>query len=110
MKSRKEYGKIFPPYKLQRNNLAMKYKIDVAFKKEILDPEARAIEQSLRKKGFSAIKNITISKTFFLELEDKSDSLEEVENLARNYLTNPLSETYAIQKIDAEQAVQGNNL
>gem|GEM_PF-6721658 len=104
MKSRKEYGKIFPPHKLQRNHVAMKYKIDVAFKKEILDPEARAVEQSLRKKGFLSIKNITIAKTFFLELEDKN-TLEDIENLARNYLTNPLSETYVIQKLDTEPSV-----
>lgn len=81
----------------------MKYKIHVAFKKEVLDPEARAVEQTLRKKGFPGLKNITISKTFSLDLDEKTTSQEEIENLARNYLTNPLSENFVIQKVSDGQ-------
>lgn len=80
----------------------MKFKINVQLKKEILDPEARAIHRALIKNGFSSLRNISVSKNFHLELEDDTDeSLKKVEDVTQKYLSNPLSETYTIKKVES---------
>lgn len=82
----------------------MKYEIKTELKKEILDPEARAIHQSLQKKGFKGLKNLAISKSFHLNFEDDTEeALKKVKELTEKHLINPLSENYAIKQIDDTQ-------
>lgn len=80
----------------------MKYNVLVELKKEILDPEARAICETLQKQGFGNLKSLSISKKFTLELEETSESsLERVKKLAREHLSNPLSENVSVTQLDS---------
>ena len=80
----------------------MKYRVEVELKKEILNPEARAVKESLQKKGLSHLKSLAISKNFIVELSDDcSDPVAELEKMAQSYLANPLSENYKISKLEA---------
>lgn len=79
----------------------MKYRVEVILKKEILNPEARAVKESLQKKGVSHLKNLAISKNFIIELSnDCADPMKELENIAQSYLANSLSENYKISKLE----------
>lgn len=76
----------------------MTYEVIVQLKQEVLDPEGRAIQESLGRLGFHALKGVTVSKRYVLDLEG-SDGEASVEKIAREYLANPVSETFQIRKL-----------
>ncbi len=76
----------------------MSFEIIVQLKKEVLDPEGRAIQETLGRLGFSALTGVTVSKRYVLELSGDGGS-ELADQIAREYLANPVSETYQIRKL-----------
>lgn len=78
----------------------MTYEVIVQLKKEVLDPEGRAIQESLGRLGFRALRGVTVSKRYVLDLEgDQGDGQAAAEKIAREYLANPVSETFQIRKL-----------
>jgi len=77
--------------------------IDVMPKKEILDPQGKAVTGSMKNLGLSEIQNIRIGKHISLEIE--ADSAEtahaKVEEACKNLLANLIMESYSfkIEKI-----------
>ena len=53
----------------------MKISIIVTFKKEVLDPQGKVIQQTLKNMGFKSIKNVRQGKYFDIEL-DETDKKE----------------------------------
>jgi phosphoribosylformylglycinamidine synthase len=49
----------------------VKISIIVTFKKEVLDPQGKVIQQTLKNMGFKSIKNIRQGKYFDIELDEK---------------------------------------
>ncbi len=78
----------------------MTYEVIVQLKQEVLDPEGRAIQESLGRLGFRALRGVTVSKRYLLELEDQDgQGKDAAEKIAREYLANPVSETFQIRKL-----------
>jgi len=80
----------------------MTYEIIVQLKKEVLDPEGRAIHETLGRLGVSEVTGVTVSKRYVVELAGREapDQLAELaDRIAREYLANPVSETYQIRKL-----------
>jgi phosphoribosylformylglycinamidine synthase len=79
----------------------MTYEIIVQLKKEVLDPEGRAIQETLGRLGFRALKGVTVSKRYVVDIDERGDAQAEklAEQVAREYLANPVSETFAIRKL-----------
>ena len=78
----------------------MNFEVIVKLKKEVLDPEGRAIQETLTRLGEKSIKAVTVSKRYVLEVEGSSPSAEElVGRVAKDYLANPVSETYEVRKL-----------
>ena len=78
----------------------MTYEVIVQLKKEVLDPEGRAIQESLGRLGFRALKGVTVSKRYVLDVEgSEADAMKMAEGIAREYLANPVSETFQIRKL-----------
>ncbi len=78
----------------------MQYEIIVQLKKEVLDPEGRAIRESLNRLGFNSLKNITVSKRYVVEIDDKSESPDNLaDQVAKEYLANPVAETYSVKRL-----------
>lgn len=79
----------------------MSFEVIVQLKREVLDPEGRAIQETLGRLGFSALKGVTVSKRYVLDIEggggDGGAGL--AEQVAREYLANPVSETYQVRKL-----------
>ncbi len=75
----------------------MNYEVIVQLKKEVLDPEGRAIQETLSRLGFSGLKQVTVSKRYVLEVAEGNDRA--IEDIAREYLANPVSETFQIRKL-----------
>lgn len=73
--------------------------IDVMPKKEILDPQGKAVTGSMKNLGLSEIQNIRIGKHISLEIE--ADSAEtanaKVDEACKNLLANLIMESYSFK-------------
>lgn len=78
----------------------MKYEVVVRLKPEVLDPEGRAIHETLTRLGHENVKDVNVSKRFEIEVDDAATDPEElVRRVADEYLANPVSQTYDIRKL-----------
>lgn len=70
--------------------------IDVMPKKEILDPQGKAVTGSMKNLGLSAIGNVRIGKHISLEVEaeDEKSAKATVELACKNLLANLIMESY----------------
>ena len=76
------------------------YEVIVRLKPEVLDPEARAIQETLTRIGFAGVKGLQVSKRYVLSIEDHgANAAGHAEQIAREYLANPVSETFQIRKL-----------
>jgi phosphoribosylformylglycinamidine synthase PurS subunit len=73
--------------------------IDVMPKKEILDPQGKAVTGSMKNLGLSEIQNVRIGKHITLEIE--ADSAEaahaKVDQACKNLLANLIMESYSFK-------------
>ena len=79
----------------------MRFEITVELKKEVLDAEGRAIRDALKRAGATHLKDVTVSKRYVIEVDPKSspDPAKYADKLARDYLANPVSETFQVKKL-----------
>ncbi len=74
----------------------IKAKIHVTLKSGILDPQGRAIRQSLETLGFSSANDVRVGK--FLEIElhenDPVQAEEQLKAMCQTLLANPVIEEY----------------
>jgi phosphoribosylformylglycinamidine synthase len=77
--------------------------IDVMPKKEILDPQGKAVTGSMKNLGLAEIQNVRIGKHISLEIEADSEEAAnaKVEQACKNLLANLIMESYSfkIQKV-----------
>jgi len=80
----------------------MKAFVHVAMKKTVLDPQGQTICRSLASLGYQGIRDVHQGKYFELELEGTTPEQArlEVEQIAREVLTNPVIEdfTYRLEE------------
>ena len=76
----------------------MKISIIVTVKKEVLDPQGKVIQQTLKNMGFKSIKNVRQGKYFDIELDetDKKEARKVAEELCKKLLANLVIEEYKI--------------
>jgi phosphoribosylformylglycinamidine synthase PurS subunit len=67
-------------------------------KEGILDPQGRAVEQSLRKLGF-AVADARVGRVVDVEVDASSadEARERVDEMCRQLLANPLIESYEVE-------------
>jgi len=77
--------------------------IDVMPKKEILDPQGKAVTGSMKNLGLTEIHNVRIGKHVSLEIEAENEEIanSKVEQACKSLLANLIMESYSftIQKI-----------
>ncbi len=80
--------------------------IDVLLKREILDPQGRAVERALPELGFGAASDVRVGKHIELDLDVEENELADVvERMCRDFVTNPVIESYRWRIIaDGERA------
>jgi len=73
--------------------------IDVMPKKEILDPQGKAVTGSMKNLGLAEIQNIRIGKHISLEIEADSETTAhaKVEEACKNLLANLIMESYSFK-------------
>lgn len=80
--------------------------IDVLLKREILDPQGRAVEEALPGLGYTDVHDVRVGKHLELDVDLDGDQLaDRVEEVCAGFLTNPVIETYSWRVIaDDERA------
>ncbi len=70
--------------------------IDVMPKKEILDPQGKAVSGSMKNLDLSEITNVRIGKHISLEVEAESETIakEKVDEACKKLLANLIMESY----------------
>ncbi len=70
--------------------------IDVMPKKEILDPQGKAVTGSMKNLGLAEIQNVRIGKHISLEIEAENEQTahSKVETACKNLLANLIMESY----------------
>ena len=79
----------------------MKFEIFVTLKKEVLDPQGKAVESAIQNLGLSSISNIRQGKYFTLEVNETDDNKakQQAEEACKKLLANLTIEEYSIKKL-----------
>ena len=73
--------------------------VDVALKREILDPQGRAVMGALGRLGLSGVTDVRQGKQFVLHIDGDVDEakLAKVHEIASTLLSNPVIEDFTVQ-------------
>ena len=73
--------------------------IDVMPKKEILDPQGKAVTGSMKNLGLSEIQNVRIGKHISLQIEAENEQVahDKVEQACKSLLANLIMESYSFK-------------
>ena len=76
----------------------MKVKVIVTLKNGVLDPQGKAIQQTLSGMGFSSIKEVRQGKYFDIEIDEKDESKakSKVHEMCEKLLANLVIEDFKI--------------
>jgi len=73
--------------------------VDVALKREILDPQGRAVMRALGRLGLTGIAEVRQGKQFVLAIDGEVDDakLDLINEIALTLLSNPVIEDFTVQ-------------
>ncbi len=76
-----------------------RYVVDVMPKREILDPQGKAVLGALPRLGFDGVVDVRQGKRFELELagEVTDEAMAEVRKMAETLLSNPVIEDFEVR-------------
>ena len=79
----------------------MKFSVTVTLKKDVLDPQGKVVQNTLRNLGMDNLKSVRQGKYFELEVNDNDQSQAEkkVDDMCKKLLANLIIEDYKINKI-----------
>ena len=79
----------------------MKYSITVTLKKDVLDPQGKVVENTLKNMGLNSLKSVRQGKYFEIEVEEKNQEVadKEVTKMCEKLLANLIIEDYKINKL-----------
>lgn len=77
----------------------MRVKVFVTLKQGVLDPQGKAIEQSLHSLGFGAVSGVRVGKYLEFELAgaDAEDATHQMRQMCDRLLANPVIEDYRFE-------------
>lgn len=80
----------------------MKALIHVTLKKDVLDPQGKAIRNACVSLGYDAVEGVRQGKLFEVELQadDETRARKLLEELCEKLIANPVIEDYEIVRID----------
>ena len=71
-------------------------KVYVTLKESVLDPQGKTIKNALESLGFDGVDDVRLGKYFIIKLDKKTKdkAKQEIENMCRKLLVNPVIESY----------------
>ncbi len=87
---------------------AFRFAVNVTPKAGILDPQGRAVEQSLPHLGVAGVSAVRVGRRVELTVDapTEADARAVVERLAGELLSNPLIEAYAVESLGATSSTR----
>jgi phosphoribosylformylglycinamidine synthase len=82
----------------------MRARITVYPRREILDPQGKAIKNALLGVGFPEVEDVRAGKSFDITLStgDRAEAGEVLDAMCRKLLANPVVEDYAVELLDGD--------
>ena len=79
----------------------MKFSVTVTLKKDVLDPQGKVVENTLKNIGLNSLKSVRQGKYFEIEVEEKNEEVadKEVTQMCEKLLVNLIIEDYKINKL-----------
>ena len=79
----------------------MKFSITVVLKKDVLEPQGKVIEQTLKNMGMNTLTSLRQGKYFEINIDEKTESvaLKKIDDMCQKLLVNLIIEDYNIKKI-----------
>ena len=76
----------------------MKFSVTVTLKKNVLDPQGKVVENTLKNLGMLDLKSIRQGKFFEIEIEEKNEEVakKKVNEMCNKLLVNLIIENYKI--------------
>ena len=76
----------------------MKISAIVTLKKDVLDPQGKVVEQTLKNMGYDEIVSVRQGKYFEIELNEDSEkeAKKKIEDICKKLLSNVVIENYSI--------------
>ena len=84
----------------------MKARVTVYPRREILDPQGKAIRNALERVGFAGVLDVRAGKSFEIRLgtDDPAEADRELRRMCEKLLANTVVEDYAVELLPAEAA------
>ena len=79
----------------------LKFSVTVTLKKEVLDPQGTAVQNTLSSMGMTSLKNIRQGKFFEIEVNelDQNKAQQKIKDMCEKLLVNLIIEDYKINKL-----------
>lgn len=79
----------------------MEFEVLVQLKGEVLDPEARAIQETLAHQGVMGVSEVSVAKRFTVKLnKDCKNPEQTINEIASQYLANPVAQTFVVKRLN----------
>lgn len=77
----------------------MRAKVTVYPRREILDPQGKAVCNALHRLGFAEVSEVRVGKSFEIEISatDETSARERLEQMCRKLLSNPIVEDFEVE-------------
>jgi len=75
----------------------VKWEVRVAYRRGVQDPEGETTKSALEMLGYGCVEEVRSAKLFIIEGEC---TREEVEQMCRRLLANPVSQEYEIRRVE----------
>ena len=78
----------------------MEYEILVQLKGEVLDPEGRAIQETLKSQGYQGVARVSVAKRYVLTIAGEAEASKKTAiEIAEKYLANSVAETFLVRSL-----------
>lgn len=86
----------------------MKARVTVYPRREILDPQGKAIRDALSRVGFAGVEDVRAGKSFEISLgtDDPAEAESELRRMCEKLLANTVVEDYSVELLGAEVGVR----
>ncbi|MWV61196.1 phosphoribosylformylglycinamidine synthase subunit PurS [Helicobacter saguini] len=87
--------------------MLFKAQIEISTRKDVLNPEAKAILQALQSLQFS-VNDLQLNKKIYISIESKSknDAFKKLDSMCKELLANPIIEDYIISIEDSKKSAK----
>jgi phosphoribosylformylglycinamidine synthase PurS subunit len=84
----------------ETESVPVEFEVLVQLKSEVLDPEGRAIQESLKLQGVTGVVAVTVAKRYLIQLEPTCKNPDAtVHDIASRYLANPVAQVFQIKRL-----------